>query len=131
MDHQTFDRLTRLFGTAASRRTAWRALLVGALLGATTRSVAAKPCADVRNSRNPRCTCGGADCEPGKCFINCVDDSEFCCTGTDQSTGRKRIICGNACCLDDGSDDPCAACPRGGPGEACLEGIAGSYRRRR
>ena len=44
MDHQTFDRLTRLFGMVGSRRSAWRALLGGALLGATTRSAAAKPC---------------------------------------------------------------------------------------
>jgi len=43
MEHQTFDRLTRLFGSTGSRRTAWRALLAGALLGATPRRLAAAP----------------------------------------------------------------------------------------
>jgi hypothetical protein len=129
MEHQTFDRLTRLVGTAASRRTALGALLAGALLGVTARGAAAAPCA------NGKQTCGvGKECCPGKCFVSCDGTREFCCTGTDRSTGveRERIICGNTCCLDDGSDDPCEApgCSRGGPGQVCLEGIAGSYRRR-
>src|SRR5919112_3897221 len=127
MEHQTFDRLTRRVGTAASRRTAVRTLLAGALLGATTRRAAAAPCI---TDTSGRCTCGESKvCAPGKCFVRCVDDKEFCCTG-------EFIVCGNTCCLDDGSDDPCKApgCSRGGPrggaGEACLEGITGSYRRR-
>jgi hypothetical protein len=44
MDHHVFDTVTRLFGTAGSRCTAWHALLAGVLLGATTRSAAAAPC---------------------------------------------------------------------------------------
>jgi hypothetical protein len=130
MDHQTFDRLTRLVGTAASRRTAWRALLGGALLGATTRSAAAKPCS------NDKHLCGDQCC-PGKCFSDRV--CEVCCTG-------PNIIChakgGPVCCANKG--DPCAfvrargACPldatpvgaanvSGGP---CTLGITGTYRRR-
>ena len=131
MDHQTLDRLTRLVGTAASRRTAWRALLAGVLLGATTRSAAAAKCHDRRHF------CG-SDCCPGKCFTDEV--CEVCCTG-------RNIICGTAegtvCCLNEG--DPCAvvratgACPptatpvgavNVSSGGSCLEGIAGSYRRR-
>jgi hypothetical protein len=123
MDHPTFDRLTRLVGTAGSRRTALRAVLAGALLGATTRSAAAKPCGAAAQ------LCGGQCC-PGKCFVRCVDGSEFCCTGKFPGTQFDLIICGNQCCVDHGSADPCAECPRGGSGEACLEGIAGSYRRR-
>jgi hypothetical protein len=130
MEHQTFDRLTRLVGTAASRRTAWRALLAGALLGATTRSTAAKPCA------NGKHLCGGACC-PGKCFTN--EFCEVCCT-------EQNIACptagGPVCCLNKG--DPCAfvqargACPPAATpvgavsvsGESCAAAITGSYRRR-
>ena len=98
MDHQTFDRMTRLFRTSGSRRTAWRALLAGALLGATTRRAAAEPCA------NGKHLCGNTCC-PGKCFTN--GPCEVCCTGT-------NIICHTTgqpvCCLDDGSKDPCSVC---------------------
>jgi hypothetical protein len=93
MEHQTFDRLTRLFGTAASRRSAWRALLASALLGVTTRSVAAEPCDNVRNS-NSRCTCGETStCEPGKCFTHDCGHQR-CCTAE-----HKLVICGNECCM--------------------------------
>jgi hypothetical protein len=130
MDHQTFDRLTRLVGTAASRRTALRALLAGVLVRATTRSTAAKPCS------NDKHLCGDQCC-PGKCFTDEV--CEVCCTG-------PNIIChakgGPVCCANKG--DPCAfvrargACPldatpvgaanvSGGP---CTLGITGTYRRR-
>ena len=62
MDHQTFDRLTRLFAESGSRRTALRALIAGAFLGAATRSSAAKPCT---NDTNARCTCGEtSNCVP-------------------------------------------------------------------
>ena len=130
MERQTFDRLTRLVGTAGSRRTAWRALLGGALLGAGLREAAASPRCD--NANTPQCGSGRERaCCPGKCFVRCVDGSEFCCTGKFADTEFDLIICGNRCCIDHGSADPCAECPRGGSGEACLEGIAGSYRRRR
>lgn len=121
MDHQTFDRMTRLFGTAGSRRTAWHALLGGALLVVTPRSAVAKPCPNVRNAR---CTCGEtSDCEPSKCFTDGCGH-QLCCTGSD------RIICGNQCCLNKKDEDPCARCDRP-VRPICSEGIAGSYRRRR
>ena len=128
MDHQTFDRMTRLFGTAGSRRTAFRALIAGSLLGATTRGVAAKPCGAGRQ------LCGNSCC-PGKCFRK--GSCEVCCTG-------RNIICitagGPVCCLNDGKD-PCAVLQATGEcqtpdgvvgesGDLCTESIAGSYRRR-
>jgi hypothetical protein len=58
MDTQTFDQLTRLFGTAGSRRTACRALLAGVLLGGATRGAVAASC------RNGKPACGTACC-PG------------------------------------------------------------------
>jgi hypothetical protein len=126
MDHQTFDRLTRLVGTAASRRTAWRMLLAGALLGATTRDAAAAQC------RNGKPACGSTCC-PGKCFGNACGN-EFCCTESDPITRLPLIICGNQCCQDRGRGDPCASCTApswpstcDGPGSGA---ITGSYRRR-
>jgi hypothetical protein len=129
MDHQTFDRLTRLFGTAASRRTTWRALLTGALLSATTRSAAAQRCPDSKH------LCGNQCC-PGKCFTGEINKScTVCCT-------EPNTICptaeGAVCCLNDEKVDPCAvvrstgACPQGANpvGSTCTLGIAGSYRRR-
>jgi hypothetical protein len=128
MEHQTFDRLTRLIGTAASRRMAWRALLTGALLGATTRSAAAR-------CPNRKHLCGGACC-PGKCFAN--EFCEVCCT-------KPNIVCpmagGAVCCFNDGSEDPCTVLRATGEcrapvgaanvsGGECTLGIAGSYRRR-
>ena len=131
MDHRTFDRLIRLFGTMGSRRTAWRALLAGALLGATTRRVTAEPCHDRKH------LCGGACC-PGKCFTDKL--CEVCCT-------ERNIICptagGPVCCFNDGSEDPCAAVRATGEcqktpvgavsvsgGDCPSTGITGSYRRR-
>jgi hypothetical protein len=119
MEHQTFDRLTRLVGTAASRRTAWRALLAGALLGATTRSTAAKPCS------NGKHTCGESkECCPGKCFTDGF--CEVCCTG-------NNIICktreGPVCCFNGGTD-PCGTCGTPESGDSCQSGITGTYRRR-
>jgi hypothetical protein len=133
MDQQTFDRLTRLFRTAGSRRTAWRAILGAALFGATTCSAAAQQCPD----RKHRC---GADCCPGKCFRDELNEScEACCTEK-----NNNIICvtagGPVCCRKDEKVDPCAvvqatgkcpAPPAGAVGETCTAGIAGSYRRRR
>jgi hypothetical protein len=55
MEHQTFDRLTRLFGTTGSRRTAWRALLAGALLGATPRRLAAAPTTPCTKGKHELC----------------------------------------------------------------------------
>ena len=125
MDHQTFDRLTRRLAASTSRRTTWRALLGGALCGAGLRGTAAAARCD--NDKTPRCA---GECCPGKCFVRCVDGSEFCCTGKDPGTGLELIICGNRCCLNHGGPDPCAECPRGGSGEACIGAISGSYRRR-
>ena len=125
MDTQTFDRLTRFFGTAGSRRTAWRALLGAALLGATTRGAEATRCA------NGKPACGTACC-PGRCFGNACGN-EFCCTGADPKTGVPLIICGNRCCQDRG-DDPCASCTAPSWPTSCdgpsPGAIAGSYRRR-
>jgi hypothetical protein len=141
MDHQTFDRLTRLFGIAGSRRTAWQALLGAALLGATTRSVAAAPTSACDAGGQESCGIGGPCC-PGRCFVTCratdsgtsepttYEEFALCCTGKD------LIICGKECCLDDGRDDPCERCelpsepgmPTGA--QVCIGAIAGSYRRR-
>ena len=139
MDHQTFDRLTRLVGTAASRRTAWRALLGAALLGTTSRSAAAEQCA------NDKPACGNDGCCPGRCF-DFVSDSggssgssdvcKVCCTKE-----NNRVICrgdqGYKCCNAVDKDgtllkDPCQSCPLPSPGNDCpnVSGIAGSYRRR-
>ena len=122
MDHQTFDHLARLFGTAGSRRTAWRALLAGALLGATTRSATAAQCA------NGKHTCGASgECCPGKCFTNRFCD--VCCT-------ENNIIChtagGLVCCLnnEDKDTDPCDVCNPPELRYVCQDAIAGSYRRR-
>jgi hypothetical protein len=128
MDHQTFDRLTRLFGIAGSRRTAWRALIAGALLGSTTRTAMATSSTPCRRGEEEYCG-EREECCPGKCFVRC-SGGEFCCTGTDSNTGQEWIFCGDRCCLDDGSANPCKDCPHTGAGEACIEFIAGSYRRR-
>jgi hypothetical protein len=121
MDHHVFDSVTRLFGASGSRRAAWRTLLAGALLGFTTRSAVAAPCA---NDANSRCTCGTTrNCAPGKCFVKC-GGGELCCTEPD------FVICGNRCCFITGSADPCAECPQARAGDVCPSGIAGSYRRR-
>src|SRR5829696_2978434 len=78
MDHRKFDRLTRLFGAPRSRRTALRALLGAALLGATTRTAMAGPC-DTGN--NPQCTCGAdTNCPAGKCFVDSRGNCPVCCT---------------------------------------------------
>jgi hypothetical protein len=127
MDTQIFDRLTRLFGTAGSRRTAWRTLLGGALLGATTQGALASPCAD---GTHPPC---GSRCCPGRCFTDDTCGDTLCCVGPDFT------ICGDQCCrarTADGRKIP-SPCHRGGclpPRNVCGEdpsgGIAGSYRRR-
>jgi len=125
METQTFDRLTRLFGTTGSRRTAWRALLAGALLGGTARGTVAASCRDGK----PAC---GTGCCPGKCFSNTCN--EFCCAGSDPATGLKLITCKNACCQDNGRGDPCALCTAPSWPTSCGDpnpgAITGSYRRR-
>jgi hypothetical protein len=128
MDHQTFDRLTRLIGTAASRRTAWRALLGAALFGATRRSAAAEQC------RNGKPACGNDGCCPGRCFAFVSDSGDanlackLCCTEKNDA-----VICGDTCCKvsEREGEDPCRDCIRPTPqGNVCSSGIAGSYRRR-
>jgi len=125
MDHQTFDRLTRLFSATGSRRAAWRALLGAAFLGTTTRSAVAAPCHD----RKHYC---GDDCCPGKCFAEVCTGHQLCCTAA-----NRLIICGNQCCMAvDASGkpivDPCTDCtaPPAPPCEDEPEFISGSYRRR-
>lgn len=127
MDQQTFDRLTRLFGMAGSRRSAWRALLAGALLGATTRSAAATPC-----DQGKHALCGG-ECCPGRCFTNETCGDMLCCTGLDFT------ICGHECCRarTAGGEKIASPCHTGGcvpPRNVCGEdpsgGIPGRYRRR-
>src|SRR5829696_4961532 len=125
MDHQTFDRLTRLFGIAGSRRTAWRALLGAALLGATTRVAMADSSTACLTGNQELC---GRQCCPGKCFVGDVSGlCAICCTGKD------RIICGDKCCkaLDE-KGDPCGHCvlPDLRGDETCGLLISGSYRRR-
>ena len=126
MDIWALDRLTRLFGTARSRRTACRALFAGVLLAATTKDAAAARC------RNGKPVCG-SDCCPGKCFGNACGN-EFCCTGADPSTGVKLIICGDRCCQDRGQEDLCVSCIAPSWPSACdgpsPGAISGSYRRR-
>jgi hypothetical protein len=120
MDHQTFDRLTRFFRTAGSRRTAWHALLAAALFGVAPRGTTASPTAPCKKGKH---LCG-TKCCPGKCFTN--GSCEVCCTG-------NNIICHSAkrsvCCLNQGRD-PCGECMTPDSGGTCQSGIAGSYRRR-
>jgi hypothetical protein len=138
MDHQTFDRLTRLFSASGSRRTAWRALLGAALLGVTTRAAAAAPATPCEKGAQESCGIGGPCC-PGKCFLICsgLDEYAFCCSGRDPHTRGELIICGNRCCVKAAGNDPCTACepptnvdqfPKSG--RPCLAAITGSYRRR-
>jgi hypothetical protein len=130
MDHRNFDRLTRLFGATRSRRTALRALLGAALLGATARPAVATPCDGDNSKNNPRCTCGGSDCEPGKCFTHDTG-CQLCCTEE-----NDLIICGNKCCKIEG-EDPCGRCQVPAPpsptsgAPPCTTYVSGSYRRRR
>jgi hypothetical protein len=137
MDHQAFDRLTRLVGTATSRRTAWRALLTAVLLGAGLREAAGSARCD--NANTPRCGRGPeAECCPGKCFRHVETEQELCCTAAHQ-----RIICptagGQRCCHAVGvaGEDPCDCCrdpgaesARAATADHCPGLIAGSYRRR-
>ena len=126
MDHHVFDTVTRLFGTTGSRRTAWRALFAGALLGATASSAAAAPC----RGGKPAC---GSECCPSKCFGDACGNL-FCCTESDPLTGLPLITCGNRCCQDSGRGDPCASCTAPSWPSGCDDphpgAIAGSYRRR-
>ena len=140
MDHQMFDHVTRLVAASGSRRAAWRALLGAALLGATTRTARATATSPCERGAQESCGIEGPCC-PGKCFLICpersLDEYAFCCSGRDPHTRGELIICGNRCCLDDGSANPCKDCkpptnveqfPKsGGP---CIAAITGSYRRR-
>ena len=122
MEHLTFDRLTRLVAASGSRRTAWRALLGAALLGATTKGAAAAPCGP--DQKNRQCRCGVVrDCTPGTCFTH-ECGHQFCCTEP------EWIICGNACCANtrDGCRGVCIHPIL--PEDFCESGITGTYRRR-
>jgi hypothetical protein len=137
MDHQTFDRLTRLFSATGSRRAAWRALLAGALLGTAPRSLTAAPTTPCTKGQHEVCGLGnelGDACCPGKCFADECTGYELCCTAE-----HKLIICqdpktGKAICCENTGDDPCRACSRPTPEDEgrrlCEEGLPGSYRRR-
>jgi len=135
MDHQTFDRLTRLFGFAGSRRTAWRALLGAALLGATTRVAMADSSTPCLTGNQEFC---GRQCCPGKCFVTCENDVELalCCTGNDFIICEDPNTGKSICCLNRG-DGSCEKCEQPGElglptgAETCRPGlISGSYRRR-
>jgi hypothetical protein len=130
MDHRTFDRLTHLFAASGSRRTAWRALLAAALVGATSRSMMAAPTNPCTKGKHKLC---GRECCPGKCFMDeRCEDSVVCCTEPNfvvcenPETGKAR------CCQNTGRGDPCASCNAPVPpsGTFCPGGIAGSCRRR-
>jgi hypothetical protein len=142
MDLKTFDRLTRLFHTARSRRAAWHALLGTVLVGAATgNAAAARPaCSDQDCQRRY-----GAVCCPGKQGCSCdgrcgcrdrcferaataeVPRDEVCCRGPEWTI-----------CIDEVGNDLC--CPKrddtghriNHPCDACIVAgsIAGSYRRR-
>jgi hypothetical protein len=127
MEHQAFDTVTRHFGTAASRRTALRALLAGALLRTPTQGALASPC---EQGKHPPC---GSQCCPGRCFTNATCGDQLCCVGP------AFTICGDQCCRARTADGRKIAspCHKGGcvpPRNVCGEdpsgGIAGSYRRR-
>jgi hypothetical protein len=130
MDPRVFDRLIRLFSAPRTRRTAWRILLGGALLGTTTQRAASAP----RECTDKTPTCGTKqECCPGKCFVDpCPPEEahEFCCVAP------AYVFCGSTCCdYDPSVADPCATCRQAGPpprepGETCVGGITGSYRRR-
>ena len=133
MDHQIFDRLTRLVGTAASRRTTWRALLGLALTGGAAlradhpvRSAPARPC-----DREHPCSeeCCGTTCCPGRCFENPTPPTKgeqfYCCMEP------THVICGNPKAANENERQVC--CPNAGrnPCACARDGlIAGSYRRR-
>jgi hypothetical protein len=126
MDYRKFDRLTRLFGAPRSRRTALRALLGAALLGATTRPTAATPCGTRKHD-----FCGGGldNCCPGRCFVHEPSNCELCCTGP------ELVICedpktGQATCCQKKGDDPCEVCAQPEPPGTCATYVGGSYRRR-
>ena len=129
MDHQTFDRLTRLVGTTGSRRTAWRALLAGALLGAAPRRLAAAPTTPCAKGKHELC---GGQCCPGKCFTNGA--CTVCCTKPDFVICRDPAIgkptdpaSGKAICCQNTGRDACEHCE---PPSGCPEAITGTYRRR-
>jgi hypothetical protein len=129
MDHQTFDRLTRLFGIAGSRRTAWRALLGAALLGATTRAAMADSSTPCLTGNQEFC---GRQCCPGRCFVSESSGCVLCCTGKDLIICEDPATGKSTCCnaLDEHGDpisDPCGDCI---PPQACPGLISGSYRRR-
>ena len=66
MDHQTFDRLARVFAASGSRRAAWRALLGAALLGATTRAAMATSSTPVSPTGQRGTALLGNKCCPGR-----------------------------------------------------------------
>jgi hypothetical protein len=133
MDQQTFDRLTRLVGTAASRRTTWCALVVLALSGSAAlgadrrvRSAPTRLC-----DRETPCSeeCCGTTCCPGRCFEHpdppTKEEQFYCCMEP------THVICGNPKAANENERQVC--CPKGGstPCACAKEGlIAGSYRRR-
>jgi hypothetical protein len=129
--------MTRLFGAAGSRRTAWRALLAAALFGVAPRRTTAAPTAPCTVGNHELCGVGndlGDECCPGKCFADKCTGYELCCTAE-----HNLIICqdpetGKAICCENTGDSPCRACSRPTPKDEdrtlCQDGIAGSYRRR-
>ena len=137
MDDRKFDRLTRLFGAPGSRRTALRALLVAALIGATSRTAMATSSAPCKKGSQESC---GGTCCPGKCFVNPANGCPVCCTEPDfvicagktidATTGRTTRQ--PTCCQNTKDGDPCERCVPPAPprGATCPSYVGGSYRRR-
>jgi hypothetical protein len=130
MDHRKFDRLTRLFGAPRSRRTALRALLSAALLGATTRTAMATSSTPCELGAHEIC---GGECCPGKCFEQLAGGCPVCCTEPDfvicvgKTTGEPNKP---TCCKNNKreGEDPCRDCQP--PTPICPGYVGGSYRRR-
>jgi hypothetical protein len=126
VDERAFDRVTRLFAIAGSRRDGLRALFGVGLIGLFAdpsdakkkrKKKRRKPC---RGARPDKCgkACKNLATDPqncGECGNTC-DDGETCVNGA-CSCGEGRVICGGACVAGDCCDgDRGVTCA---PGEHC------------
>lgn len=108
MDHEQFDRIARLLGSAPTRRTVSRAVAGLALggtavaLGSNLTEAKKKPCKPCRKRVKGRCTgkkpdgraCNGA----GKCFDGaCVPKPACQGTGADCTQGNPGVCCSEVC----------------------------------
>ncbi|MBX3068898.1 MAG: hypothetical protein KF883_00220 [Thermomicrobiales bacterium] len=139
MDCERFDRLTRLLGEGASRRSVLRSLL--GFGGAVVAVPATESVAGARTSRGrptipppdlPDCLlpdqmCGGVCCGAGLCKENhCCDSASavWCgnaccenglCTTTGACCDDGALVCGTLCCA------PTASCGRSGNADICCD----------